>query len=448
MPASRDIGSHLLVSGLVLCFLLLLRPECARGQERRRPRRPAGPEEGVQVPPGLRYADIRLGPFFLQPRVTVRDVGWDSNITGRSEAQGEASDFRATLSPGVKIILPIRDRHVISGDGQLDYLWFKGATGLRSFNGAATARYEYRSERWSLGLSDRFVNAERSQFDVLQIGDEDVPPVFEVFDRTRQLTNQTAVDLRWNFTSPIFLDARGARRIVRFDEEDEVATFNLAERLDRTEETIGGAVGFRLTSLMAVSLMGDWQRADYETPGNPREAETYRVGARIEMDPVGRISGDVVIGFRDQAPRAADVEAFSGIVVEGAVAVRFGGFMQVRVSGQRDAIPSFWFDSIFFLRQGAGISALVQGSRSLAFGGDVSLYEHDYPTEATRVQPDGSVLAAERLDRILNFGGRVRWAVSPANDVSFRVGWTQRDSNFDRQDVEGLVVGSDYSVVF
>lgn len=254
--------------------------------------------------------------------------------------------------------------------------------------------------------------------------------------------------MRWNFTTRIFLDARGSRQIIRFDEEEEVGRFNLAERLDRTEESVGGAVGFRLTSLIAVSLIADWQRDDYETPDNPREVENYRAGARIEMDPPAPIAGDVVIGYRDQAPRAAAVEAFSGIVVDAGITVRPGGFMELQLSGSRDPVPSFWFDSIFFLRQGGGFSALVQVTRGVGFGDDVSFYEHDYPGEATQGQPDGTVLTAERLDRILSFGGRVRWALNPANDLSFRVGWVERDFNFDFQDVEGLVVGSGYSVVF
>lgn len=122
--------------------------------------------------------------------------------------------------------------------------------------------------------------------------------------------------------------------------------------------------------------------------------------------------------------------------------------MEIDLAVDRDIFPSLWFDSIYALRQGAGISVLLQASRGFAVGGDISYHEHDYPTEATAPQRDGSLFTAKRNDQILRFGGLIRLRADRLNNISFRIGYFDRDSNFDTQEISGLVIGSGYSLVF
>ena len=123
-------------------------------------------------------------------------------------------------------------------------------------------------------------------------------------------------------------------------------------------------------------------------------------------------------------------------------------FVEVTLSGSRDIFTSFWFDSVYALRQGGGVSGRLRINRALTFSGDVSNYEHTYPTETTATQLDGSFLTAKRLDRIFQYGAGAEWQVNRVNGLSFRVAYIRRTSNFDTQEVEGLVVGSGYSAVF
>ena len=91
---------------------------------------------------------------------------------------------------------------------------------------------------------------------------------------------------------------------------------------------------------------------------------------------------------------------------------------------------------------------LVQAARSFATGAEVSIHQHDYPVEASAQQVDGSTLTAERLDRIYRFLGRIEWRQAISGTIGFRVGWVNRESNFDFANTDGLVIMTDYSVAF
>jgi hypothetical protein len=378
----------------------------------------------------------------------LRDVGWASNALGTPEVVGEAGDLRATISPGLKLVFPFRQAHLISVDGEVGYRWYRDLEALRGFNTAVAARYDYSAVRWSLSLSNRFINADRNQYELIEIGDDVVPPQLEIFGRVREATNYTALSLSWSIVSRGFLEGRASRNIVRFEDREEGIDTGVSKALDRTEDSIGGSIGYRVLPKTRVSLEVDWQLDDYETPGNFRTAETYRARARVQLDATAPVSGQFALGFRDQAPREATVVGFSGLVLDGNLAVHPGGTTEIHFFGARDIFPTFWSDSIYALRQGGGLSTLVQLNRALGVGADASIYEHSYPTEATVEQSDGSTLTARRYDRINSFAARVRWQVTRVNVFDLRIGYYYRTSNFDILNNRGLFVGSGYTFTY
>jgi hypothetical protein len=427
-------------------ILALLCADVGFAQERRRPRQPEGAAEGTQIPPELAIADLKFGPFYLQPRATFKDLGWDNNITGQREGAGKSADFRATPGGGLKIALPFRQNHMITGDGQIDYLWYRENPQLRTFNGAAVAQYAYTSDMFEVDLLNRYVDAQQTQTGLIQIGDGTVEPEFEIFEAARQRTNLAQFTGTWHL-NPFHLEGRTSRRVVRIKELDPEAT-SLAESLDRTEETVGGTVGFQVTPKSRLAFVVDWTNYDYETAGNIREAETYRAGAKIDLDPTAPLNGSVLVGYRDLAPRRSEALGFEGVVVDGEIGVQPGGVLAITLAGTRDAFPSFFGSNIYYIRQGGGISILAQAVRELAVGADVSLHEHRYPVEASATQDDGSTLTAERLDRVYQFTGRLQWSQSAWTAIGIRIGWVNRTSNFDFANIDGLVVATSYSLTY
>jgi len=415
----------------------------AAAQTRRQPTQPEGPLEGTDIPVELRFADLRLGPVFLQPRVGLKELGWDSNVLGApNNTETKIADFRATPSGGLKIAIPIRTRHLFTVDGQMDYQWFFESDELRAWNSALDASYAYTAQNWDFELTNRYADTATTQLDRLELGDQPVEGQPDVFLRARQTQNITRGEATWELGRNLVLRGQGVRRFYAY--EDEI----LASDLGRTEIGVGGAIGYRLTTTVTTSLVANWQRDNYTEPGNLRNAETYRAGIELDLDPAALISGTVLVAYRDQAPRSAQVEGFSGVVTQGSLSVAPRGIAQLTVSGYRDIFPTIWAGSLYGLREGAGAELLFQTNRTVAIGGGVSYYEHSYPNEATRAQPDGSSITAKRRDQIVTFDARVRININVVDAITIRLGQYRRESNFDSFDTTGLIFTSGYGVTF
>ncbi len=449
-PLSTNRSPARIVSFLLASLLAVaLTPQFAWAQRPQRPREPQQPEEGTEVPASLRFADLKLGPLYLQPRVALKSFGWDSNVLGRSDPLGQISDFRITPSAGLKLAVPFQERHMLSADGEVDYLWFKENDDLRTFNTAFWGKYEYTSDRWDFEIENRFVDADRTQLDLIEIGGGEVPPGADIFERVRELTNRLGAVARWNLTTRVYVEARGSRRLVRYDPEDSITGIRYAEELNRTEESGGVAFGYKIWPTSSIAVIGDWDLYGCEKVGNPRDAETSRAGARVEMSPVGTVSGELLVAYRDLAPREPDLVGYTGIVLEADIALRPGGIVEIHLLADRDIFPTYWRDNTYALRQGGGLSFRRPVSRSLAIEGRATMHEASYPIEATEISPeDGSEITAKRLDRVYRFDGRVEWRLSQSTTLGFRVGYINRISNFPRLDMDGFIIGSSYSLVY
>lgn len=432
--------------GASLCLTLAaLWPATVLAQGQGRPIQPREPAEGAEIPAELRFADLKLGPLYLQPHIGVQGFGWDSNVLGLPSG-AEVGDLRATLSGGVRLAIPAREAHLVTGDASINYLWYNDFEDLRAFNPVLAATYEYTSARFDGSASVRYIDADRTQVDFLEVDGQPVRPEDGIFLRSRQRTLLTEASITWRVGTVMFLEPAVSRRIVRFG-TDTAPEEELALALDRTEESIGGSIGYQWTPRTSVGLTGDRLVYDYETPGNPRDAETYRLAFDLRMREPGPITGRVSVGYRNLAPREVESTSFSGAILDGSLLITPGGIAEVRVFGNRDVFPSIWFSNFYALRQGGGIDFLVGLSRRLGVGVDASLYEHSYANEETVEQPDGSVVTARRLDRIYRYGGRVTWGIS-SSELTLRVGYVNRVSNFAIADNQQFVISTGYTFIY
>lgn len=411
------------------------------------PVRPVDPREGAEVAEEAPLADLKLGPFYLQPRLGVRDLGWDSNILGASATSGlQVSDFRATPIAGLRLFLPIRSRHVFSADGEVGYAMFLEYKELRGWNTAVEGRYEYDSDRLEVSVADRYVDAQTNQLERLELDSGPTTPDPGVFQRIRTRTNDLSADLRFFFTSQTYVGGRGSRAIVRYDDSTAVGTATAAS-LDRTEDTVGGVLGTRLRPSVSVQAFYDWQEYDYETPGNPRDATTYRTGLELLMEPGSRASGLIRAGYRRLTPLDPDQQEFDGLVGDMAVTAILGGRVEMSVNGTRDAYPALWYDSTYFLLRQAGLELVYQATRAFGIGGAATAGEYDYNNEATEILPDGTPFTAERRDLVYRYEGLLRWRLD-RNEIRFRVGYYDVTSNFVSQEQDGLIVSTGYVARF
>jgi len=432
---------------LTIAFLVMCAsPVHAQDSRPRKPRQGVQSDDPTKIPAGLQFADLKLGPLYLQPRVGVSELGYDSNILG-SPSVAAIDDSRATVSAGTRIVVPFRADHMISGDAQVDYLWFNQTKELRTFNGAFDGRYEFEGERLESTIYSRYIDAQRGQLDVIEIGNEVASGNYEIFGRVRERVFDLGGRLQFDVGSRFVAEPRGRRRRIRYQDDPENGQF-LSASLDRTEDSVGALIGYRFTAKTTLGFDTDYQINDYVSLANPRDATTRRLAGKVEFDQSAPMYGAVLAGHRKLTPTEDGIVGFEGFVLDASLAFAPGGVMEITLIGDRDVFPSYWFDSIYFLREGGGATALFQVRRSLAIGADFTYYQHGYPTEATAEQVDGTTLTAKRNDKISRVVGRLEWRQSGSTRITFRVGWVERLSNFDIATTDGLVVGGGYALVY
>lgn len=437
---------HRFLTSLLIAVALLTAGTAYAQQQP--PVRPVGPEEGTEIPESARLADIKVGPFYLQPRLGLRDVGWSDNPLGVPNSNElKVSDFQATGLGGLRFYLPFRERHVISGDGEAAYQWFQDNEEFRGWNTAIEGRYEYDSDRLEASIVNRYVNSQFNQLEQLELdtGGTGAPDA-EIFARVRSQTNDLRAELQFNYTRQTFVGARGGRRIVRYPGESEQAQ-SIARTLDRTEDSIGGFVGTSLRPGLAVRAFYDYQDFDYEAPGNPRDASSYRTGVELALSGDRRFSGLVRLGYRDLTPDLEELIGFSGMIFDADVRGVIGSRTEVTISGIRDALPSLFGDNIFFVRSGGGVDLVYQVTRRIGLGAGVQIYDHAYELEVTQTQPDGTVLTAVPSEQIYQYEGIFTWRLN-RNEIRVRAGYFDRSSNFASQESDGLIISTGYVARF
>jgi hypothetical protein len=73
---------------------------------------------------------------------------------------------------------------------------------------------------------------------------------------------------------------------------------------------------------------------------------------------------------------------------------------------------------------------------------------HEYPYEITDTLPGGEVITDAREDELWQSVALLQWTLGASHSIGARVGWTERSSNFNRYDRQGLILGGGYSIVY
>ena len=405
--------------------------------------------QDVELEPEAPLADLKVGPFYVKPRFSFRDLGWDSNVNVAAETEARLSDVRGTFGAGTELLLPIGERHRFTADGHLEYLWFRENSEFRTFNTLAAGTLELNGDTIRARISNRFVDLDRSLFELtsgeVASGDASV----EIADRIGERINTTDATVTVDVTRRVFLRAEGRRRAVKIDQEAVAEGFDLSDRLDRSERSLAGLIGFNILRRTQVAFLYEIGRLDYDSPDNFREADSSRAGVRFslrEEGPYG-VSWTLFLGFRELQPKAAGLVGFDGLVADGQVAIT-GDRVRVLLSGAKDVWASFWFDNLFFEREGGGLELIYKLSREVSVSVGPSFYYHRYPVPSPFVQEDGTIVAIRRTDETYRLGGGLRMDIGEDDFFRVDVNYFERRSNDPRGETEGLVVGSGYTIIF
>jgi len=446
-PARRRILFLLL---LVAAFMLTGLEGSFAQEVIRPPQSPQTPRDDVDVAArALLRAELALGPLLLRPQIGGA-AGWRSISEGYriGDPTKLETDFVVDVSPEIQAALSSRGRHLLKFGARLNYHWFARHTWLRKLDIIAPASYQFTSERMRFSLANLFVDGSQDFLDPVTFEDEPVLPEYEFDQRHAFQSNRSSTAFEVDMTRRLIFGASANQMILRYDEFEDETLINLASERDRDEHALGASLGFRLVPSTTLFLTYAWSESI------PQHAESFRkyqrdmLGIRLEKNPSRTFGGSLSVGYQRFFWEHEDVEDVEEITGDGALAMVLGDRVFIQLTGARLIYPSYWRNNTYFDRYGGGTSITIAASRSIRIGVIGGYYIHEYPNETTETLPSGDVLTKAREDELWQSVAFLQWTLGASHSIGARAGWTERTSNFDQFDRQGLILGGGYSIVY
>jgi hypothetical protein len=241
---------------------------------------------------------LSVGPVRFAPGITVREIGWDSNVFDEPPHVGPKEDFVAAVNPDVSAYTRLR------------------FVRLSAYAGAELTYYhEYESER-SVGQAlrarvDFLLSRVRPFFGVANTETRERPngEIDTRADRDeREISGGLAYDL--SAYSLVYASAYRMEHDLENAFEDGI---DISRTLSRDSDNYQAGMKTDITPLLSVQLYASYQedRFKYEPV---RDAESWLGTATFRFAPEAFMSGIVTVSYRDMNFADPGVKPFQGLV--------------------------------------------------------------------------------------------------------------------------------------
>lgn len=342
---------------------------------------------------------LRLGPLRLVPRFRLTDVGYDSNVYYREQAEEVVHDVTATLSPELRIYWLLGHAAILSFTENPEYLFYAQEEGLRTFTNNISGSLRLRLLR-RFSLSGDY-HSESHARRVLSDLDR----------RIRDSSKGGTAALFFETARGTAIGATASLEDFRYQDLGAPGPEDVyGQALDRRETSAGLEAYYRVFSRSYFFAVAGWTRYEFVHPESAwRDAEAVEASGGFRFPLAGRARGTIRFGWTSFRPDAADRTPFSGLIAATEVAFRLGR-VGLTLGLHRDHNFSYIEDAYYYIdtRGRANLSLYVLPFLRLDAG--VQLGGLDYPEPQT-VWVDGEpVLVEHRRDdeRIFTAGPVVR----------------------------------------
>ena len=363
-------------------------------------------------------APVKFGALALGPRLSVSNVGIDSNVF--NEASDPKSDFTITVSPSTNVWLRTQ-RGLLSINGALDAVHFNQYSSESSINSRATGQYEYRFNRLRPFVNARTLNTRER-------------PGYEIDVRARRYETEFGGGVDSRVMSKGTLGVAYRHTQYTFDGD---AVFNgrpLNDTLSRTLKSAEVNWRHRLTTQTTWLVRGLREQQRFENEPR-RNSNGARFKAGFELGQFALIRGTAIVGFLNLAPSdGASFEKYSGATADVDVAYTAPTRTRLGLGVDRDVQYSSDFLEVYYLQTGwtATITQRLIGRWDLQLQGGQD-----------RLNFEGIAARAggDRVDTVDRFGGGIGFEIRPGTRISFDVRALQRDSPDRFRDYNTLRAG-------
>jgi len=323
---------------------------------------------------------FKIGPFYVQPRLQFREIGYDSNVYFQRSEDDPVADYTAALSPEIEIDVLAGRTLILHFTENPEYYHYLHEIERRSLtNSFATGFNLFFFQR--LSLAGEYSNYRRWE----RVTAEFFMPSFN----TRKAVEGS---LFYESPSRIMIGFTGRSERVRY--EDQI----YAKELNRLEKTASAEFYYRVFSesrFFVSAGLGDFQFED--TVSEWRNAQSLRILSGIQFPLLGRIKGTLAVGYSRFKLATEEDETYSGLISQTNLNYRLGRF-SFNLDYSREMDFSFYQSNVLFMADGfrSGIAFYI--SRSLRLDYDFRYGENNYPKSEKVYLPAGGVEEIKRKD--------------------------------------------------
>jgi hypothetical protein len=364
---------------------------------------------------------VRLGPFWLNPSVALRDAGVDTNVFNDPEDQNPKSDFTFTLTPQTDVWLRM-GRTWLGGLVKEDIVYYREFASERATN-------ESYAVGWVAPLSRVHFDAQANWADRRdRVG-------YEIDARLQH------TDFAYNGSAEVralgktFVGVKGAKGEIDYSEDSYYRGESVRAQLNRHETEVDVTVRYQLTPLTNLLVEAGRQedRFDYEPL---RDSDSLRYSVGVNFDPYALVKGAARFGYRRFDPLSGIVPGYEGMTA--AIDLSYVALESTKFGVQfsRDIEYSYQIDQPYYLQTGGSASITQRIAGPIDAGARVVLQQLAY-----RTREDVVALVPDRVDHARMFGASIGYHAGPDLRIAFNVDKQTRQSDISAQRYDGLRVG-------
>jgi hypothetical protein len=283
---------------------------------------------------------VHMGPAELYPAVWLHEAGTDSNVY--TTIEDPKSDVTYTVTPRLIVVLPIGGGQ-FTGSGEGDIVYYQRYADQRSLDTFLDGRYDVMDARVRPFAAVGFgTHRRRSR---------------EIDARIRQAYTSVLAGANVQVTGVTSVTGWVERTGASWDEAETYRGVFLAQQLNHSSTTVAGGARFDVTPVTSLVAAAEFQRDRFELAPE-RDADSIRIGPRVEFSGGALIAGDAQVAYRRFAPLAADLAAYSGLTASARLALSVLDLTRVRFDAGRDVEQSYDALQPYYLEQGAAVEVI------------------------------------------------------------------------------------------
>jgi hypothetical protein len=337
----------------------------------------------------------------------------------------EKSDFTFTLGPNAEVAVPIARRALLKIAGGADLVYYQKYSSERSVNPHVAPRAELYLNRITLFGEASYLRSRQR-------------PNFEIDTRSLRTEQWVEGGVRYAYSPKLSFEVSARRYGVEYGAGETFLDVGLRETLNRTANSLAGAVKYALTPKTTLVLKADGSRDRFEFT-NSRDADTIRIMPGVEFGSRALVFGTGFIGVRRFDTTSDALENFQGLVAAASLGFTLLGRTVVILTADRDVTYSFERFQPYYIIDSYGVT--VRHRLPGRFDVIVGAARHQYSYRDLFV-PGAPIAIGERVDVTRNFSASLGYYIGPDVRLGFGTSYWRRESNSARyRDYDALRTG-------